>query len=77
MPITCTVCATKLYGDGGGSDLVQCPKCQSLTPTGHEKVLRAQLEQYRNHLSYPRIAAGRAIGYAAGIYDLATPNTHQ
>jgi hypothetical protein len=74
MPITCMVCSTKLYGDGGGLDVVECPKCRSTTPTGHEKLLRSQLEQYKNHLPYPRIAAGRAIGYAAGIYDLSTHN---
>lgn len=74
MPITCEVCKNKLYGDGGGLDVVQCPRCRLPTPTGHEKRLRSQLEQYKNHIPYPRIAAGRAIGYAAGIYDLSTHN---
>ncbi|MEO6877192.1 MAG: lipase family protein, partial [Gemmatimonadaceae bacterium] len=69
------VCSTKLFGDGGGLDVVECPKCRSTTPTGHEKLLRIQLEQYKNNLAYPKIAAGRAIGYAAGIYDLSTHNT--
>ena len=72
MPITCKVCSTKLYGDGGGVDLVECPKCRCMTPTGNEKAIRKRLEHYRNELPYPKIAAGRAIGYAAGIYDLST-----
>jgi hypothetical protein len=75
MPIICMVCSTKLFGDGGGLDVVECPKCRSTTPTGHESRLRTQLEQYKNNLAYPKIAAGRAIGYAAGIYDLSTHNT--
>jgi hypothetical protein len=74
MPIQCVVCDTKLYGDGGGMDVVECSVCHSMTPTGHEKRLRADLEGYRNGTPYPRIAAGRAIGYAARIYDLATDN---
>ncbi len=72
MPIQCVVCETKLYGDGGGMDVVECTVCRSMTPTGHEKRLRGELESYRNGIAYPRIAAGRAIGYAARIYDLAT-----
>lgn len=74
MPIVCNVCATKLYGDGGNTDLVQCPRCRNETPTGHEKKIRARLEQYKHDIPYPKIAAGRAIGYAAGIYDLSTHN---
>lgn len=75
MPIKCTICDTKLFGDGGGSDVVECPRCRNLTPTGHEKAIRARLEAYKNHLPYPKMAAGRAIGYAAGIYALSTDNT--
>jgi hypothetical protein len=75
MPIKCDVCSTKIYGDGGSMDVVKCPICTSMTPTGHEKRLRQELEKYRNDLAYPKIAAGRAIGYAAGIYDFSTHNT--
>ncbi len=74
MPIQCIVCTTKLYGDGGGMDVVECPNCHSMTPTGHENRIRSEMESYRNGTAFPRIAAGRAIGYAAGIYDVATHN---
>lgn len=74
MTLTCNVCDTKLYGDGGWLDVVKCPKCLCMTSTGHEGRLRKELESYKNHLPYPRAAVGRAIGYAAGIYDLSTHN---
>jgi Lipase (class 3) len=70
----CIVCSTKIYGGGGGVDVVKCPHCESMTPTGNEKKIRKVMEKYQNHLAYPRAAAGRAIAYAAGIYDLSTHN---
>lgn len=75
MPIKCIVCSTKIYGDGGTLDVVKCPVCTSMTPTGHEQRIRQDLERYRNDLSFPRIATGRAIGFASGIYDFSTHNT--
>lgn len=56
-------------------DLVTCPRCLALVPTGNEDKIRKSMEAYRNHLPYPRAAVGRAIGYAAGIYDLSTHGT--
>lgn len=74
MPFKCNVCDTKIFGDGGMMDLVECPKCQSMTPTGNEKKIRKVQEAYQNHRAYPLAAAGRAIGYAAGIYEFSTHN---
>jgi hypothetical protein len=75
MPIKCVVCSTKIFGDGGMMDVVKCPVCTSMTPTGHESRIRTELERYRNDLTYPRILTGRAIGFAAGIYDFSTHDT--
>lgn len=74
MTLKCNVCTTKLFGDGSGLDVVKCQKCLCLTSTGNEHRLRRELESYKNHLPYPRAAVGRAIGFAAGIYDLSTHN---
>jgi len=73
MPrLTCELCGTKteFHLD---EDLWTCSKCKLEQPTGLEKSIRARIEGYRN-LTIPSLTVGRAIGFAAGIYELSTHN---
>ncbi len=74
MSIKCDECKRK-FDPTPNLDLMPCPGCRNLVPTGNEKSIRKTQEKYRHDLEWPKAAAGRAIAYAAGIYALSTHAT--
>ena len=69
---TCELCGTKTIFNFD-EDLWTCNKCKMLQSTGLEKKIRARIEGYHD-LDIPKMTVGRAIGFAAGIYELSTHN---
>ena len=73
MPrLTCELCSTKteFYFD---EDLGPAPSAGWSNPRDLEKKIRARIERYCD-LQIPSMTVGRAIGFAAGIYELSTHN---
>lgn len=75
MPTTvkCTTCNQKIPFSPN-EDVCYCWHCGAENATGQELRIRKELEGYRNHLPYPKLTVGRAIGYAASIYEFSTHN---
>jgi hypothetical protein len=72
MSIKCISCKKKINHPSANEDLMHCPFCNAITPTGFEGAIRKIQEAYKNNKRWPGAAVGRAIGLAAGIYRYAT-----
>jgi hypothetical protein len=70
--LTCELCGKK-ENFSFDEDLWTCSKCKMEQPTGLEKSIRSRVEGYRK-VKIPTLTVGRAIGFAAGIYELSTHN---
>jgi hypothetical protein len=73
MPkLTCELCGNKIDFNFD-EDTWTCPKCKMEQETGLESSIRSRIEGYRK-VNIPNLTVGRAIGFAAGIYELSTHN---
>jgi hypothetical protein len=76
MPrITCSDCKLK-FEFSRDEDICICPnqRCRKEQPTGMESRIRRRIEKYCNDLELPAMTVGRAVGFAAGIYEMSTHN---
>jgi hypothetical protein len=71
MAEKCIHCKNK-FNPNPQTDLMKCPRCREITPTGYESKIRKIQEAYKNTLRWPGATVGRAIGLAAGIYRYST-----
>jgi hypothetical protein len=71
--LTCSACKRK-FAFSRDEDVCECPNCGFEQPTGFEKAIRRRIEKVSTTLALPKMTVGRAVGFAAAIYEFATHN---
>lgn len=71
--LTCVSCKKK-FPFSRDEDVCECPLCGFEQPTGFEKAIRRRIEKANGKLDIPKMTVGRAVGFAAAIYEFATHN---